>query len=504
MKVNVKREGPNMTETITNAQPALMPVIKGVAYYLAHTPHLVRYGSKPSREIDKDPQYLYKILPSLQTFEQAVAYPPNQVYIGNMDPYELARMPRPWIENPCPNASRFGSMGEMMPEAEFYALLKICDEFDIIGLTDEFIEEITPTLKAHHLFYPTDFDRLGNGLSVKNVSKELDEGALPLHLDRNRLVGYCRQPRGDGAEEDTNLVPHIVLENLTNRASGAMALRHLADRCTPASDIEYLLGCGEEAVGDRYNRGGGNMAKAIGEMAGCMHATGSDVKAFCCAPVHAIVIAGGLVSSGIFSNVSVTAGGSLAKLGMKHQGHLKNGMPILEDVLAGIAVLIGPDDGLNPVLRLDAVGRHEISSGASQKAIMEKLVVEPLEKLGLNLTEVDRYATEMHNPELTEPQGSGNVPLTNYRTIGSFAVLRKEIERQDLDQFVETRGMPGFSPTQGHIASAVPVLGHAVKKILNGEINNTLFLAKGSLFLGRMTRQSDGMSFLLEKNHGRG
>jgi betaine reductase len=244
------------------------------------------------------------------------------------------------------------------------------------------------------------------------------------------------------------------------------------------------------------------MAKAIGEMAGCLQATGSDVKAFCCAPVHATVIAGGLVSSGIFNNVAVTAGGSLAKLGMKHQGHLKNGMPILEDVLAGIAILIGPDDGINPVIRLDAIGRHEISSGASQKAIIEKLVVEPLESLGLNLTDVDQYATEMHNPELTEPQGSGNVPRTNYRTIGSFAVLRGEIGREDLDNFVQTRGMHGFSPTQGHIASAVPVLGHAVKNILNGRLNNALFLAKGSLFLGRMTRQSDGMSFLLQKNRG--
>ncbi|GAI96224.1 unnamed protein product, partial [marine sediment metagenome] len=35
-----------------------------------------------------------------------------------------------------------------------------------------------------------------------------------------------------------------------------------------AQDIDYLIGCGEEAVGDRYNRGGGNMAKAIGELCG--------------------------------------------------------------------------------------------------------------------------------------------------------------------------------------------------------------------------------------------
>jgi betaine reductase len=108
----------------------------------------------------------------------------------------------------------------------------------------------------------------------------------------------------------------------------------------------------------------------------------------------------------------------------------------------------------------------------------------------------------MHNPEITEPQGSGNVPRTNYRTIGSFAVIRNEIKRDDLEQFVEVHGMPGFSPTQGHIASAVPFLGHALKKIMSGEMKYILFLAKGSLFLGRMTQLSDGLSFLLEKNEG--
>jgi hypothetical protein len=281
-----------------------------------------------------------------------------------------------------------------------------------------------------------------------------------------------------------------------------MALRHMTSKFADADIFEYLIGCGEEAVGDRYNRGGGNMAKAIGELCGCANATGSDTKAFCCAPVHAIVIGAGLVSSGIFKNVAVVSGGSFAKLGMKFRGHLRSEMPILEDVIAGIAIWISQDDGQSPVIRLDAIGKHDISSGSSQQDIFKNLVVEPLDRLGLKLTDIDKFATEMHNPEITEPQGSGNVPKTNYRIIGSLAVLRKEIERNGLDNFVKTRGMLGFSPTQGHIASAVPVLGHAVKKMKAGEMDRALFLAKGSLFLGRMTQLADGISFLLERNPG--
>ena len=64
--------------------------------------------------------------------------------------------------------------------------------------------------------------------------------------------------------------------------------------------------------------------------------------------------------------------------------------------------------------------------------------------------------------------------------------------------------MPGFSPTQGHIASAVPFLGHAYDRMVKGDMERAMFLAKGSLFLGRMTQMSDGLSFILERNGASG
>ncbi len=36
-------------------QAIVEPVIRGVRFFLAHTPGLVRYGSKPARELGKDP-----------------------------------------------------------------------------------------------------------------------------------------------------------------------------------------------------------------------------------------------------------------------------------------------------------------------------------------------------------------------------------------------------------------------------------------------------------------
>src|SRR2546430_16453637 len=112
------------------------------------------------------------------------------------------------------------------------------------------------------------------------------------------------------------------------------------------------------------------MAKAVAEAAGLSEASGADVKNFCAAPVPALVMAGALVASGVFRTVAVVGGGSLPKLGMKFQGHLRNDLPVLEDVLGGAAALVTSDDGASPRLRLDGVGRHRVRAGSSNPQIM--------------------------------------------------------------------------------------------------------------------------------------
>jgi betaine reductase len=130
----------------------------------------------------------------------------------------------------------------------------------------------------------------------------------------------------------------------------------------------------------------------------------------------------------------------------------------------------------------------------------EYLAERPLAKLGMRLTDVDRYAVELHNPEITVPSGSGDVPRTNYLTLAALAVMRREIAKAQMEDFVTTRGMVGYAPTQGHIPSAIVYLGHALRELQAGTIRNALFISKGSLFLGRMTQLSDGCSFLVDMN----
>jgi betaine reductase len=82
--------------------------------------------------------------------------------------------------------------------------------------------------------------------------------------------------------------------------------------------------------------------------------------------------------------------------------------------------------------------------------------------------------------------------------MGAMAVLRSELNASDVPEFARRYGLPGFSPTQGHIASAIPWLPHALARFRSGELSSTMLIAKGSLFLGRLTRLWDGASVTLE------
>src|SRR5581483_10243533 len=430
-----------------------------------------------------------------RSFDDAVNYPPHQAFLGACHPRELPS--RPWVGTGLPGADRFAPFGELMPEEEFLGLMAAVDEFDLLVLTADVAERAAKRLASHPLSAYLDLGRIS--AATGDVTAALASGALPVHLAPDTVAGALRPAHA----EDESLTAHVLLENLACKATGALALLHLLhDHGLDPAGIGYTISCSEEAVGDRYQRGGGNMGKTIAAVAGLTESSGADVKNFCAAPIPALVIAASLVVAGVVEQVAVVAGGSLPKLGMKFEGHLRHGLPVLEDVLGGAAILITADDGVSPRIRLDAVGRHKVSSGGAGAQILHDLAVQPLEAIGARLIDIDDYATELHNPEITEPQGSGDVAARNYRTIAALAARRKEITRDEIDSFVAHRGMPGYAPTQGHLASAVCYLPHALRRLEARSANKVLLLAKGSLFLGRMSQRSDGMSVLLERNGG--
>ena len=476
-------------------------VLKHASYVLVHTPDMILHnGTTQTSEklTNPDSEYLRKLSGSIRSYEDVVNYPPNQTYIGNLTPEKLKTHETPWYAKGIPGANRMGAFGEILPQDEFIALLKIADAFDLVQLSDQFVAAVKGNIGRHPLF-GADAEKLGAGVPLAAIERHVNDEHAEAIYHQRELVGCVKKAH----DIDLNLTSHVIYENLVAKASGALAFSHLMEKSSVGiEEIDYVIECSEEACGDMNQRGGGNFAKAIAEMCGAVNATGSDTRGFCAAPLHALVAASALVKSGVYNNVVIVAGGATAKLGMNGKDHVKKGMPILEDVLGGFAALVSKNDGVSPILRTDIVGRHTVGTGSSPQAVIASLVTAPLDRAGWKITDIDKYSVEMQNPDVTKPAGAGDVPEANYKMIGALGVKRSELERAELLGFVEKHGMPGWAPTQGHIPSGVPYLGFARNDLTTGTLNRIMVIGKGSLFLGRMTNLFDGVSIVMERNSG--
>jgi betaine reductase len=466
---------------------------------LAHTPGLVRYGSKPFRETKARPEFLSDLMGALWSYDKACRYLPNQVFIGSQPPARLWEVEQPWFDKLAESETGEPPFGHIMEERRFLALLACADPFKHVLLRERFWEEMGPVLSAAPLTAPL-ASRTPPLLDDAQLDSALEAAdCLPLFAGgEGAPVGVVKT----GHSEDEALSAPVLLENFCCKVSGALAVHELLNHVEglDLSDVDLVLSCSEEAVGDRYQRGGGNMAKAIAEFAGCDLATGIDIKDFCAAPIPAMVIGASLVESGVFKNVVVVGGGSLPKLGMKSLYQLEQGIPVLEDALAAVAVWIGRDDGKSPMVNLQGVGRHPIKAGAALDKQFRELVLEPLRRLEWGVDRLDRVVTELHNPDIMVSAKAGDVAARNYKMMAAMLAMAKEIDRSDIAGFARAKGVCGYAPTQGHIASGFVYVPHALREMAAGAIRNCMLVARASLFLGQMTELTDGMSVLIERN----
>ena len=479
-------------------------VIKGAGYILAHTPDMVLYNGTTQtteRIVNPESEYLKELPSHIRSFEQVLSYWPNQVYIGNHTPDELAEIPQPWYDKTCDVSDRYGKYGQMMPENEFFLVMQACDVFDLVELEKSFVAETRPLLAENRVIGEGILARIKDGSDAEEIDRLVrEEHSEPLYY-LGKLVGCVKRAH----DIDINLSAHVMLENIVSKASSVIALLSAVGNAGIAKDeVEYVIDCAEEACGDMNQRGGGNFAKSAAEIAELMNATGSDARGFCAAPAHAMIEAASLVAAGTYKTVVVTAGGCTAKLGMNGKDHVKKGLPILEDMVGGFAVVVTRDDGVNPIVDLGIIGRHTVGTGSAPQAVIGSLVTDPLDRAGLKVTDIDKFSPEMQNPDITKPAGAGDVPLANYKMIAALAVKRGDIQKAELAEFVAKRGLTGWAPTQGHIPSGVPYIGFARDDILAGKIRRVMIIGKGSLFLGRMTNLFDGVSFVIEANDGKG
>ncbi|MBC2577255.1 glycine reductase [Peptostreptococcus russellii] len=476
------------------------PVFRGAGYVLVHTPDMIiKNGTTCTveQEINPDSEFLKEVGDRIRSYEEVVNYIPNQVYIGNERPEALADKKLPWCEIEY-KGERKGKFGQIVPQDEFLALMQICDAFELVKLSEEFVNGIRERIEENYKELEPFFHLL-KGEDISGAEELIENHVVQGLYHDHKLVGYVKRAH----DVDVNLSAHTMFENLVVKASGVIsALELLRSSKIAKEEIDYVIECSEEACGDMNQRGGGNFAKSIAEMAGLVNASGSDTRGFCAGPSHALISAAALVKAGVHKNVMVVAGGASAKLGMNAKDHVKKGLPILEDVVGGFAVLISENDGVHPIIRTDLVGKHTVGTGSAPQAVMTSLITQGLDRAGLKIPDVDVYSVEMQNPDITKPAGAGNVPEANYKMIGALAAKRGEIDKKELKSFIAGHGLPGWAPTQGHIPSGVPYIGFLIDDLTSGDRNRAMIVGKGSLFLGRMTNLFDGISFIVERNPG--
>ena len=481
------------------------PVIKGASYSLFHTPEMtVHQGSNQTTERYTNPNsdHFKNLQKSLRSFDEFVKYPPNQVYIGNVKPDMLKCHKRPWYEHPMEAASTDGPFGAIYTEEELIALVKIVDVFDLVVLEEDFQAGAKVKLKNKQELQI--IDKLLSKLDTKGEKfAELERMVNEEHAEgmyySGRLVGVVKKAHAF----DAVLTAHVMFENLVSKATAVVNLLQMFTKTKlRPEEVDYIIETSEEACGDMNQRGGGNMAKSIGEICGCVNATGSDTRSFCAGPVHGLVQAAALVQSGIYKNVIVIAGGSTAKLGMNSKSHIEKNMPALEDCLGAFTIHVSENDGINPIIRTDVIGRHTIGAGSAPQAVITAIVTDPLDRAEIKLNDIDKFSPELQNPEITVPAGAGDVTLANLKMIAALGVKRGDFLKEDIERIVNEKGMPGYAPTQGHIPSGVPYIGFARQEILNKKLNKVMIIGKGSLFLGRLTNLFDGVSFVMQENTG--
>ena len=242
-------------------------VIKGAGYILVHTPDMVLHnGTTQTTEliVNPDSEYLKELPSHIRSYEQALSYWPNQVYIGNKTPDELAALPQPWYDKTCDVTDRYGKFGQIMPQEEFLLLMQACDVFDLVHLERGFVAAHKAGFAANRAIDESIVARIHEGYELSEIEHFVnDEHAEGLY-GGGKLVGCVKRAH----DIDANLSAHVMLENIVSKASSVLALVSAVQNSgVERADIDYVIDCCEEACGDMNQRGGGNFAKAAAEIA---------------------------------------------------------------------------------------------------------------------------------------------------------------------------------------------------------------------------------------------
>src|SRR5262249_8011743 len=153
----------------------------------------------------------------LRSYGAAVAYAPNQAYVGNRDPETLRALPRPWFAASEPDASSDGVFGDIVGEAEVLGLGKLCDRARLLHMDGGKLAAAGQGLTRRRLVTAAEIAALACA-SDDAIARPIASGdAIPLWLG-DRVAGSIAR----GHEEDEALTANVLLENLVAKSTGVL------------------------------------------------------------------------------------------------------------------------------------------------------------------------------------------------------------------------------------------------------------------------------------------
>jgi hypothetical protein len=149
-----------------------------------------------------------------------VNYWPNQVYIGNATPEDLAGVEFPYYDKVKEGAERYGKYGEIMPEEEFILLVQACDQFEVVKVDKEFVSAHKAAFAADPIITEDIVARVEEGVEISEIEAAVnDEHAEGIYV-AGKLVACVKRAH----DIDVNLSAHVMHENLMSKASSVLAL----------------------------------------------------------------------------------------------------------------------------------------------------------------------------------------------------------------------------------------------------------------------------------------
>ena len=217
-------------------------VIKGAGYILVHTPDMVLHNGTTQtteRIVNPESEYLKELPSHIRSFDKALSYWPNQVYIGNKHPDELSAVEQPWCDKDCDVNDRFGPFGQIMPQEEFLLLMQACDVFGLVKLEQGFVNAHRAALAANPIMDESILARVPEAQTeAAEIKRLVDEEHSEALYHNGELVGCVTRAH----DIDVNLSAHVMHENLVSKASSVMALLSaIKNAGISKDDVEYVV-----------------------------------------------------------------------------------------------------------------------------------------------------------------------------------------------------------------------------------------------------------------------